>query len=176
MLRIAVDFDNVLADTTGAWIEQYNRIFKKSIDKQDIKEYRFWNSLHISRKLAFKIFFMVWSDWKNLRPLEQKSGLVVDEISKFSEVDLVSSSLVDMHDWLSEKKYLFNKIIYTSQKSKLNYDIFVDDSPYVATEIIKKGGICLLYDQPWNRLANHHNNLIRIRSLFEAPYILKRLA
>lgn len=30
-LKIALDFDNVLADTTGAWISYYNKKYNKNI-------------------------------------------------------------------------------------------------------------------------------------------------
>jgi uncharacterized HAD superfamily protein len=173
MLRIALDFDNVLADTTGAWLRYYNKNYNKSIDKSDLNEYYFWDILNISKNEAFKIFSIVWSNWKELPLLEKDSISIVNGIARIAEIDLVTSALVDMKDWITNKNFKFNKIIYTQQKKHLKYDIFIEDSPYEAMNIVKNNKICILYDQPWNRLIQC-NNLIRITKLKEVMRLIKK--
>jgi 5'(3')-deoxyribonucleotidase len=164
MLKIALDFDNVLADTTGAWVRYYNKKYKKSIKKSDLTEYYFWNSLNISREEAFEIYSIVWSNWQNLDLLEEDCVSTVNELSEIAEVHVVTSALTDVKNWTAERGLKFNKIEYTQQKSELNYDIFIDDSPYVVLDILKRKKLCLLYDQPWNK---------SIESL-KIAYILKK--
>jgi 5'(3')-deoxyribonucleotidase len=168
MLKVALDFDNVLADTTGAWLRHYNKIYSKNTKKSDLYEYYFWNILNISRDEAFKIFYVVWTNWKDLPLLEKDSIRFVNSIAKIAEVDLVSSALVDMKDWIADKNLNFNKVIYTHEKSRFGYDIFIEDSPYEALKIIENRKMCLLYDQPWNKGVNASDRLIRINHLRDA--------
>ena len=168
MLKIAIDSDNVLADTTEAWVRCYNDTYNENLKKSDLSEYHFWDTLNISRDEAFKIFTKVWTNWKALPLVENDSCAVVNRIAKLAEVDLVSSALADMKDWIADKDLKFNKIIYTQHKSLLDYDIFVEDSPYEALKIVDNGRVCLLYDQPWNRTIKETNMLVRIKHLSEA--------
>jgi uncharacterized protein len=176
MVRVAIDFDNVLADTTGMWIKYYNSIYNKNISKSDLSEYHYWNTLYISKEEAFRIYHQVWSDWKNLPLLEENCISVVSEIERIScEVDVVTSALTDIKDWLNEKGLFFNKVVYTLHKHHLNYDIFIEDSPIEAIGIIRNNKICLLYDQPWNRATCVNEYLIRINSLAQAVDLIKQI-
>lgn len=176
MLKIALDFDNVLADTTGAWISYYNKLYNKNVRKSDIQEYYFWNTLDISREEAFRIFSVVWTNWKDLQLLENDSISFVNSIAKVAEVDLVSSALVDMKDWIAHKNFQFNKVVYSQQKSDLSYDVFIEDSPYEASKIVDNQRICLLYDQPWNRMISVSDRLVRITNLGEAANLISEQA
>jgi 5'(3')-deoxyribonucleotidase len=103
MIRIAIDFDNVLADTTGVWIKYYNRMYNKSLNKSEIQEYYFWDRLGISEEEAFKLFSIVWSNWKDLPLLETYSPTIVNELGKTSQVDIVTSAISSVGN--SERKY-----------------------------------------------------------------------
>ena len=175
MLKIAVDFDNVLADTTGVWIEYYNRIYNKRINKHDITEYHFWETRNISREEVYRIYHLVWSNWKELPMIEKHCTSIVNEIKRIAEVDVVTSALTDIKHWLAKNELHFDKIVYTLQKSHLNYDIFIDDSPIEAINIIRNNKMCLLYDQPWNRSVEF-NGLMRIKSLAETIDVIKEIS
>lgn len=72
-MKIALDFDNVLADTMGAWVNRYNwETPRKHLKLEHITQYEFWNLRHIkniTRDDAFEIFHRVWKDYKNLSPM-----------------------------------------------------------------------------------------------------------
>jgi uncharacterized protein len=72
-----------------------------------------------------------------------------------------------------EKNLEFNKVVYVQQKSQLDYDTFIDDSPYEAENIIKEKKMCVLYDQPWNRSVKSNRDLVRIKKLAEVVNIIK---
>lgn len=180
MIRIAIDFDNVLADTTGVWIKYYNRMYNKSLNKSEIQEYYFWDRLGISEEEAFKLFSIVWSNWKDLPLLETYSPTIVNELGKTSQVDIVTSAISsvgnsegNIEGWLRQNNFKFSKIVYTLEKGKLDYDIFIDDSPYVAVEIARNNKICLLYDQPWNRMLKSRN-ITRVKNLFEVESFITK--
>lgn len=181
MLRIAIDFDNVLADTTGLWIKYYNKMYSKSLNKSDIHEYYFWNTLNILKDEAFKIFSMVWSNWRVLPPLETCSASVANELAKNSQIDVVTSAISsvgntegNIEGWLHQNNFNLDKIVYTLEKGQLDYDIFIDDSPYAALDIAQNNKVCLLYDQPWNRTFEFRN-VIRINSLCEVEGTINKV-
>jgi 5'(3')-deoxyribonucleotidase len=55
-MKVALDFDNVLADTMSAWIKIYNKKYSKVIEKSDIIEWKFWSLLKIQREEGYEIF------------------------------------------------------------------------------------------------------------------------
>jgi 5'(3')-deoxyribonucleotidase len=87
-LKVALDFDNVLADTTGEWIKYYNMTYDKCISKTDLNDYYYWNSLNISREQAFKIFYIVWNRWKSLPLLEDNAGEIIRNLREKCEIDI----------------------------------------------------------------------------------------
>ena len=168
MTKIALDFDNVLADTMNVWIKYYNEIYKKSLTKQDIRKWEFWIDLGISETEAFRIFDKVWSDLENLPLLEKNASVIIKDLATITEIDIVTAVKAKIKPWLDRNDIIYNDIVYGYKKIHLDYSIFIDDSPLLAKEVsIEK--ICLLYNQPWNQYVNKENkNIIRIDSLNHA--------
>jgi uncharacterized HAD superfamily protein len=178
MLKVALDFDGVLADTMSRWVIIYNKEHKKSITKSDITLYDIWKlPLQICEKDVYRILEMCWTGWKNLPPTEQNIADTVKEIRKMSsKVEVVTSvegSFIDsVRLWLGNIGLGSIKVFYcpieSCEKASLDYDLFIDDNPETASAISKKGKKCLLYDQPWNRNVLNNNNIIRINHLSQA--------
>lgn len=168
MTKIALDFDNVLADTMNVWIKYYNDIYKKSLTKQDIKRWEFWIDLGIPEAEAFKIFDKVWSDLEKLPLLEKGAEVIIKQLATIAEIDIVTAVKTKIKTWLDLNGIVYNDIVYGYKKTHLEYSIFIDDSPSLAEEISKEK-ICLLYNQPWNqRIGKKNKNIIRIYSLNDA--------
>jgi 5'(3')-deoxyribonucleotidase len=173
MTRIALDFDNVLADTMNLWIKYYNDIYKKSLTKSDIKKWEFWIDLGIPETEAFKIFDKVWSDLNNLPLIEKGANIIIKEVATIAEIDVVTAVKAKIKPWLDWKGIIYNDIIYGYKKTQLDYSIFIDDSPSLAKELANEK-ICLLYNQPWNRnIGKKAKNIIRIYSLDDALRIVR---
>jgi 5'(3')-deoxyribonucleotidase len=168
MTRIALDFDNVLADTMNLWIKYYNNIYKKSLTKSDITKWEFWVDLGIPETEAFKIFDKVWSNLSNLPLLEKNANIIIKELATIAEIDIVTAVKAKIKPWLDWKGIIYNDIIYGYKKTQLDYSIFIDDSPSLAEELANEK-ICLLYNQPWNQnISKKTKKIIRIRSLDDA--------
>jgi 5'(3')-deoxyribonucleotidase len=173
MRRIALDFDNVLADTMDVWIKYYNKIYKKSLTKQDIRKWEFWADLGISESEAFRIFDKVWSDLENLPLIEENAGVVIKELATITEIDIVTAVKAKIKSWLDWKDIIYNDIVYGYKKIHLDYSVFIDDSPILAKEVPNEK-ICLLYNQPWNQNVSKKNkNIIRIHSLNQALHYIR---
>lgn len=172
MIKVALDFDNVLADTMSAWIKIYNKKYSKVIEKSDIIKWKFWSLLKIQREEAYEIFGLVWANWEELHPTEENIGLKIDKLNASCELDIVTSAQGDVKDWLKLNDVKYNNLIYTSEKAKLDYDIFIDDSPDEALKISKNERLCFLYDQPWNSNIRGRK-IARVRNLVEATELVK---
>lgn len=178
MKKIALDFDNVLADTMTAWINYYNKQYNSNLRKSDVTLWKFWEleSIGMTRENAYKIFDEVWFKWQDLNPLEKNIGLIVEGLRKLAEVHIVTATLGDITEWLKfhEVRYDGFKRTDYSEKPGLKYDIFIDDSPDDALELGMRGKVCLLYDQPWNQphqtkyLFDDYNTIFRITRLDES--------
>ena len=176
-MKIALDFDNVLAETMMKWILHYNKKYHQHTTKSEITRYSFWgNNLPITKKDAVDIFKSVWAHWKSLSPTEEYLAAKVNLIADIHQVD-IATSVIPTHikyieRWIKKHKIPHNKIIQceTEEKTKLGYEVIIEDSPIVARDV--SNAICLLYDQPWNRKIRG-NNIIRIYKLKEAVSVLR---
>jgi uncharacterized HAD superfamily protein len=123
------------------------------------------------------IFHLCWIEWENLPPTENNIANNIEEIRKISITDVVTSAKFSFIDsirlWLDRIGIGPINIICKKEKAGLDYDIFIDDSPDTALSISKRGKMCLLYDQPWNRNVND-KNIIRIDKLSEAVTYIKK--
>lgn len=169
---MALDFDNVLADTMSAWIKIYNKKYAKVIEKSDIIEWKFWSLLKIQREEAYEIYDLVWANWKELHATEENIGLTIDKLKATCVIDIVTSAQGDVKEWLKLNDVKYNNLIYTSEKAKLDYDIFIDDSPEEALKLDKNKRLCFLYDQPWNSNITG-KKIVRVRNLVEAMELIK---
>ena len=180
-MKIALDFDGVLAHTMRLWVDEFNRLHpSKKITIKDIDQWSFFKkeSIGISYDETFEIFDFCWKHWELLKPLEVDQGLKVEELKKLGKVHLVTSIVKNKESikkWLVEHEIQVDDTVFDQEKWKLGYDIYIDDSPIVATEVDKVGKICLLYDQPWNKDIKDNKNIKRVYNLNHAIDLIKRL-
>jgi 5'(3')-deoxyribonucleotidase len=171
MIKVALDFDNVLADTMTAWINIFNKKYSREIKKSDIIKWKFWPLLKIRKKKAYEIFNLVWENWEELRPIEENIGTLIEKLRTFSQVDIVTSAGRDVKKWLKFHGVKYNKLIYNSKRANLNYDIFVDDSPDEAVILGNYKKCCLLYNQPWNQENKETYEFCRYDTIFRITCI-----
>jgi uncharacterized HAD superfamily protein len=63
-------------------------------------------------------------------------------------------------------------VIDGPMKANLDYDVFIDDSPLNALNIIQHNKKVILYSQPWNKHISE-NGIHRISNLSEAVEKIK---
>jgi 5'(3')-deoxyribonucleotidase len=184
-MKIALDFDNVLADTIKDWITYYNRNYHKKLTKDKITAYNFWgNNLPMTKREAMEIFYAVWTNWTWLPPTEGYLVSKVENIQASGIVDIVTS-VPESHiqyvgKWIKEHGIPHRRIVRCNSEDKvtLPYDIYIDDAPALARDCIN-GTFgrkqCMIYDQPWNRNING-NNTTRIYTLAEAASVISKVS
>jgi 5'(3')-deoxyribonucleotidase len=159
-MRIAVDMDSVLAETTEAMIvwmkEKHNEVFKKEdITDWDWVQHRY----DLSTPETVRMFAEIWGDrWESVPPTESNIEKKVERLAELSELTVVSSASPDQANgklkWLYKyglKQVTLLIVPYGKTKEKLPYHIFIDDRDDTIEKVVEAGKIGFLYDQPWNQ-------------------------
>lgn len=177
-MKVALDVDGVLADVMASWLI-YNNKIRDTLSKQDLTDWDFWKELQISRSGFYSELAMCWKDWNLILPTEQNLSQLTKHLSTLAHVDIVTaredSTDHYVKDWLNLHDIAYENYVSVtdgSVKTKLHYDIFIDDSPLNARDFLRHNKTVLLYSQPWNMNLSD-SRLRRISSLSEAIGILK---
>jgi len=172
-MKIALDFDGVLAHTMKRWCEVCNGLSNKAplVGVRDIEHWHFYKDFGLTKVEAFDIFDIVWQNWQKLEPMEPDLGQKTHMLNNLGQVDIVTSIHADkvlfIRQWLARHKIEFKELIFSEDKYNLDYDVFIDDSPENVTKAYENHKQCLLYNQPWNRdVPNKIGSVIGIRRVY----------
>lgn len=179
-LKVGLDVDGVLADVIQVWLS-YNNRFRSTILKEEISEWDFWKRFQIDKFEFYKELSMCWQSWKNIPATETNLSATTFELSQIGKVDIVTARDESTHpsvqNWLKSKKISYKDYVGVAEgpeKTKLDYDVFIDDSPINAKSMLGAGKQVILYTQPWNFKFNDPRTK-RIFQLKEAVPIIKTL-
>lgn len=179
-LKIGLDVDGVLADVIHAWIH-YNNKIRTPISKEEISEWDFWKRYQMDKYDFYKELSLCWQTWHKIPSTEENLSTSTSILSQVGEVDIVTAREEHTHpfvkSWLSSQKILYKNyigVLEGIEKTKLNYDIFIDDSPINAKSMLDAGKSVILYSQPWN-LRFDDPRAKRISQLKDAIPIIKTL-
>lgn len=176
-LKIALDVDGVLADVIHAWLS-YSNNTRQAISRQDISEWDFWRKFNISKFDFYEELSRCWKSWEKIPPTEDGISRASKEIGNLGSVDIVTAREDSTHkyvkNWLKMHDVTFENYVGVAEgieKAKLDYDVFIDDSPINADSMIAEGKSVILYSQPWN--ATFSDNRVRkINRLIDAVNII----
>ena len=179
-MKVGLDVDGVLADVIQVWLS-YNNQFRSAILKEEISEWDFWKRFQIDKFEFYKELSMCWQSWKNIPATEANLSATTFELSQVGKVDIVTARDESTHssvqNWLKSKKISYKNYVGVPEgpeKTKLDYDVFIDDSPINAKNMLDAGKKVILYSQPWNSKFNDPRAK-RIFQLKEAIPIIKTL-
>ncbi len=155
-MRIALDVDGVLADVIHSWLS-YNNKVRTAILKSDISEWDFWKRYDINKFDFYEELSMCWKSWKDIPPTESNISHASKELSRLGTVDIVTaredSTHNDVKNWLKMHNVTYKNYVGVAEgteKAKLDYDVFIDDSPLNAESMLAQEKSVILYSQPWN--------------------------
>ena len=179
-MKIALDVDGVLADVIEAWL-LYNNKIRPQILRSQISEWNFWKNHEISEFDFYKELSHCWKSWEDIPLTEANIAEATSKLSSLGTVDIVTaredSTHEDVKKWLKFHKIHFKNyvgVIEGVEKSKLDYDVFIDDSPHNAKSMLEKGKTVLLYSQPWN-ISFEDKKATRIYELKNAVQIIDNI-
>ncbi len=179
-MKIALDVDGVLADVIEAWLS-YNNKIRPPILRSQISEWDFWKNHKINEFDFYKELSQCWRSWEDIPLTEKNIAEATFQLSRLGTVDIVTAREDSTHDYV--KKWLkFHKIDFKNyvgvtegvEKSKLDYDVFIDDSPHNAKSMLEKGKTVILYSQPWN-ISFEDKRATRIHELKNAVQIIDNI-
>jgi hypothetical protein len=179
-LKIGLDVDGVLADVIHTWLD-YNNKIRKAISKEEISEWDFWGRYQIDKYDFYKELSLCWQTWHKIPSTEENLSTTTSALSHVGEVDIVTAREESTHtyvkSWLSSQKITYKNyvgVLEGLEKTKLDYDIFIDDSPINAKSMLNAGKTVILYTQPWN-LNFNDPRIKRIYTLKDAISIIKSI-
>jgi 5'(3')-deoxyribonucleotidase len=172
-MKIALDIEDTLADTSRAFIQAYNEENNTSYTLKDIE----WGLENETIPFGFEFYHQrigeLWHHHEQIPPTEDDLSDKLAALAQLDgvEIDLVTARLNrpdEMKEWLKDQEIFqnehYNELITAEEKEQLDYDLYIDDNP-------KMGASQLVFDQPWNQHSDKSNQT-RIHSLADAHQYL----
>ncbi|HZD30673.1 MAG TPA: 5'-3'-deoxyribonucleotidase [Candidatus Angelobacter sp.] len=153
--RIAIDMDEVLADTLAQFLAEYNREFGKSISKADLTERKLAEIIPADRRARLRHYALAPGFFRNI-PLMADSQAVFAELRNRYEVFIATaamdfpSSFNEKYAWIKAHFPDFpdSHIVFCGDKSVIAADFLIDDSPRHFDRFRGQG---FLFTAPHNR-------------------------
>jgi len=180
-LRIGVDLDGVLAEAMVVWCDLYNKRYGGSLTFEDIRAWEVWRIVKITRDQFFRLLDDAWLEWERMPPTEESVGEQMRLLREFGTVDVVTGRSMrtgsQAKEWLRAQAISYDRFVRTEStlaKIRLDYDVFVDDSPKLMERIASRSTVLgILYTRPWNREAHMPSVIRRANSWSEVPSIVR---
>lgn len=158
---IAIDLDNVLADTLGRWCKLVKERLGIKITKDQITDPRLRNlRIGARRSVLIRLLRETWVDWQNIPILDEEAPEIIERLRSrgFKVIIVTSRTKSDdlfISSWLKKNKIRVDDIIflgYWRRKSEYpDLDMLIDDDAEEIRSIIKVGKVGIIYTQPWNQ-------------------------
>jgi len=152
-------------------------------DVSSFVQWNAWEIAHITKDEFFRTLDEAWFDWKTIPPTERNIGVKVRQLLEFGRIDIVTGRSPETVDsanhWLQDHEITFDSFVRTNtgaEKSKLSYDIFIDDSPDLMSDLASKlhtHGI--LYTQPWNKTIRRISSITRVKDWNQIPGVIREI-
>ena len=171
VLRIALDMDDTLAGT----LKHVFRMYRRPVPK----EWMFYNNNAggISYEKMMRDIRSTWErHWGEISPMEPGQAAIARKLSELGSIDIVTVGFLGpKFEWLKLHGIKYDEMVSVCKgqdKAKLDYDVFIDDSPANYQSFKEAGKECMLFDAPYNQNVDAEH---RIMSLSEAADIIRTL-
>jgi 5'(3')-deoxyribonucleotidase len=186
---IAVDLDDVLANTLENFIDFHNSTYKTSLKFSDFKSYALHDIIGLSFEEEAKRLeqFDKSKFFNKIKPLEG-AQTAISQLSKKNKIVVITartkSVATKTKRWL--KKYFpeIDEVVFISQNymgfiktkaevcKEFGAKVIIEDKTSFVNECANKGIKVMMLDYPWNQNVNGSSNIVRVRSWDD---ILKKL-
>jgi len=180
-MKIALDVDGVLLDTMKCFCEIYNFVRHDNKTKNDITRFGFNEDWGMSEAEFWAVF--EFCNIYDLKSIDNNAHKYIKKLAKKHEIDIVTARKKTERNGVKraltrlglKQGVHYNKIVLTlkegiESKIELDYEIYIDDNPNLAKDIIKKPYYepkdykqMLLWQQPWNWRIESGNGVQRVR-------------
>ncbi|TVY03098.1 5' nucleotidase, NT5C type [Cohnella terricola] len=172
MKRIAIDMDEVMADTVATHLEWYNRDYQDNLHLTDLHG-KTLLQLRPQRTREIESYYGKENFFRELKVIEH-SQEVIRELSHFYEIYIttaameVPASFKAKYEWLLEHFSFLDQMnfVFCGNKSIIHADYLIDDNVKQLDRFRGKG---ILYTAPHNILETGYvrvNNWPEVREFF----------
>lgn len=189
---IAIDIDDVLADTLNHFIKYYNKLYKKNFKRDDFYVYHWWKVLGLSFDDFVKIFkrYAAEKNFEKFSPVRGAQA-AVNKLKKDHHLIVVTGRenyLIKATEYWLDRYFpgVFQEIYYSNSMLEKRLealsktgacwqggaDLMIDDQFAFAKDCAASGLPTLLFDSPWNNQADLPENMDRVRSW---PEIIRKI-
>jgi 5'(3')-deoxyribonucleotidase len=173
-MRIAVDLDGTLAQTHEVFLEELEKRHGVSHSLGDIRSWYFEN-VDFSTDTFHSIARENWRK-KDIPLTDEEIPEHLEELRKRHTVDVVTARDdvpgEELKNWLENKKVPFDSFKVDKEKTHLDYDFLVDDSP----TYIGNGMKILLYHRPYNSRTELREKDERVEDFSEVRRHVEKIA
>jgi 5'-nucleotidase len=154
-LRIAIDMDEVIADTLGHILAAYNQAFGETLTREDLRDRTLEEVVPAERAAALSRLVLAPDFFRDI-PVIPGSQEVVRALAARYEVFIATAamevphSFADKFDWLDEHFPFIppSHRVFCGDKGVLDADYLIDDSP---RQFARFRGTPVLFSAPHNR-------------------------
>jgi 5'(3')-deoxyribonucleotidase len=161
--RIAIDMDEVLADTLAQFLAEYNREFGEALTKANLVERKLADIIPSDRRARLRHYALTPGFFRDI-PLMPGSNEVFAELRDRYEVFVATaamefpSSFNEKYAWIKQHFPDFpdSHIVFCGDKSVIATDFLIDDSPRHFDRFRGQG---FLFTAPHNRAETRYQRL-----------------
>ena len=158
--KIALDIDGTLANVQ-------ERLLNIAGHPADLNILDTWTKLYDvfgGNAVFWKAYTRAWSNFEDIKPTDDTIRYTIDQLMRSGHVvDIVTlrpaTTEIYTRRWLQRNAIPYNNLVIIDadlndelptgeEKLALDYDVYVDDNPYMG---VLKPDKVILYDRPWNK-------------------------
>ena len=154
MQRIAIDMDEVAADTLGHYLQLYNAEFNLALTKQDLHGKRVMEAIDKAHVARARAYFQTESFFADI-PVMPDSAQVIEELMSRYEVFITTAamdvpcSFTAKFQWLQKHLPFLSarNVVFCGDKGIVHADYLIDDDVRHFSRFTGEG---ILYTAPHN--------------------------
>lgn len=182
-MKIGIDLDEILSQSTLAFIKFHNEIYGTNIKIENKKTYSWSELINESGDVYEKKIheFFTSSYGKNIKPIKDARN-VLEKLKSNNRLYIITARSNNVRketeEWIEKHYYnIFSNIYFTDQWFKngiettkgticniLGIDIFIEDNLEYALECVAPNRIVYLLDYPWNQTDKLPKGVRRVYS------------
>jgi len=171
--RIAIDMDEVMADSVAEHLARYNRDYDDNITKADLHGKWIWDVVSLDRHPRLEEYLRS-DDFFDVLEVMADAPRVLRLLQQHYEVFIASAAMEVPTSFNAKYRWLerhfptipATNIVFCGDKSILRADYLIDDNP---RQLRRFSGTGILYDAPHNVAVTDFrrvHNWLEIESLF----------
>jgi len=161
--RIAVDMDEVLADTLSQFIGEYNREFGENISKDHLSERKLAEIIPADRRARLRHYALQPGFFRDIPPMPGSSEVFAGLRERY-EIFIATAAMEfptsfnEKYAWIKAHYHDFpeSHIVFCGDKSVLACDFLIDDS---TRHLARFRGQGFLFTAPHNLAENRYPRL-----------------